>query len=131
MPQQGSYGFIVFEHSANNVRSFCDMAITTSGRWATHEPISGRVVPQFAGPGQSEAVFDMHLHMRLGIDVPDMLRRIRELPRRGVVAPLIVGNEPIHDHDWLMEVMEEKQVRHDPRGRVVYAIITATLREYN
>ena len=131
MPQIGSYGFIVFEHSAGNVQAFSDMAITTAGRWPVHEPVFGRVVPQFTGPGQSEAIFDMHLHERLGINVPEVLRRIREVPRRGMVAPLIVGNEPVHDHDWLMETMEERQVRHDREGRVMYAVITATLREYN
>ena len=131
MPMLGSYGDIVFEHSANNVRDFSDMAITTSARWPVSEPAYGMVRPQYSGAGQSEATFDMHIHAHLGVNVPEMLKTVAEKLRNGMVAPLILGDEPIHDHDWLFEQMEEKHIRRGRDGAVIYAVITATLKEYN
>ncbi|MDD4599615.1 hypothetical protein SDC9_04133 [bioreactor metagenome] len=126
----GSYGDVVFETSANLIRTFNGFKRQATARTATHEIIGKKPVTEFIGPGLEQISFSMRLDASMGITPVDELARLRNMRDQGITAQLIVNDQPITDNEWLIESLSEDWTHIDNNGRLVIANVDIALKEY-
>jgi hypothetical protein len=126
----GSFGDVIFEVSTRRVRTFDNFARGGSGRWAEHEIINQKPVPEFTGPGLEEISFSVRLDANMGVNPESELKKLREMRDTGKVADLIIGGEPISESMWVLESLREQHKVFSGNGRIIIATAELSLKEY-
>lgn len=126
----GSYGNVVFEVSGSKVRTFDNFTRSGAGRWANHDIISLKPMPEYVGPGQEEIRFSVRLDASLGVDPSSELQKLRDMRDTGTVSVLIVGGEPITNNLWTLESITENHKVFSGRGHLIKADAELMLKEY-
>lgn len=125
----GSLGTVIFEVSANKVKTFDEKKRSGSGRWAVHDIISKKPEPEFLGPGQEQISFTIRLSATSHINPDTELEKLRKMRDTGELSLLILGGKPVSQNFWLVESLDEDQ-RTFFQGRLMVAYVTVTLKEY-
>jgi phage protein U len=122
-------GDIVFEVSADKVRTWQELTRSGASRWAEHEVYAGKPVSEFLGPGNTQ----LHLSVRLDIDrgvVPrDELRKLRDARDTGAVLQFTVGGGLVGD--FKIDDLNETYRDISPKGVLRIAIVGIALKEYH
>jgi hypothetical protein len=124
----GALGDVVFEASAEKVRTWQDMKRSGEARWATHEVFAGKPVKEFIGPGLDTITLQVRLDARLGLVPLDEVKALRRLRDTGAVNQLTLGGELVGD--YTVKSLSEDQRRFDPAGVLVTVVVDLTLEEY-
>jgi len=126
--QLGSFGNIVFETSADLIRTWQQMSRKGSARFAEHVVAEGKPRLEFLGPGLEELTLAVRLDAQLGLDPASELESMRAVRDFGEEQSLVVGGMVIGK--FVLEEIGEEHRRHDGRGRLLLAEATLKLKEY-
>ena len=128
----GSFGPIIFMVSHQHTLTYSELEESTSGRWATHEPINDLPRSEFLGPGQDEAKLTIYLTPVLGTDPDVSWQILRALTRSGEHFPVILGGVPLNMADWYIDSIESSASHFNPPdGVILWREVTINIKEYN
>ena len=122
----------MFEVSDKQAQTFFELTQKSSGRWAEHEPIKGKPVSEFLGPGLDELEMKMTLSPMLGVDPKDTYEKIRERVRKGEYHPMIFEGKPLSGNMWyIKEITGETTEFAAGTGKFLWTELSLVIREYN
>lgn len=126
----GSLGNVVFEVSAEQVRTFDELERSSSPRLATHNRQGAKPVIEFLGPGLEDIPFKMSLSAYHGLNPTEEAEKLRTMRDEGQAVLLILGGKPQGEGYWLISSMSEKYKYVDNRGRPGVIDCSLSLKEY-
>lgn len=126
----GSFGDIIFEVSADKIRTFDGFSRESSDRWTNHEIIGQKPLSEFVSPGLDKISFTMRLDAQHGVNPRAEMEKLLEMSRKGEVAELIVGGKPLGVDKWKITGLSQKWNTVDNRGNLLAAELDVTLEEY-
>ncbi|MDY0063397.1 MAG: phage tail protein [Myxococcota bacterium] len=121
-------GSIVFEASADLVRTFGDAALKSSARWEAHEVIGRKPVQEYLGPALRTLGFAIRLDARLGVDPEAEAAALRDSVEQGEVLAFVLGGRPVGD--WFIKELSETWRHVMADGRVQVIVVELSLEEY-
>lgn len=124
----GVLGPIVFEVSAEKMRTWREAKRAASARWATQEVFEGKPVKQFIGPGLSKINLSVRLDIERGVIPRDEIRQMRLQMDTGAVLQFTVGGELVGD--FAINDVDEEWRHFSRTGVLLIADIALTLEEY-
>ncbi|MEC1744111.1 phage tail protein [Schinkia azotoformans] len=130
MAQIGQFGDVIFEVSSNKVLTLDEFSRGGSGRWADHEVIGKKPIPEFVGPGQEEVSFKIQLSAFLGIDPQKELEKLRRIRDKGETRGIILGSDFISKSLWRLESLQESHRVFDGKGRLISVSVDLKIKEY-
>lgn len=121
---------IPFLASSAIVRTFSGFSRNGEGRWENHEIIGEKPIMEFLGPGTESISFSMLLRADQGINPMKEIEKLQELRDKGTVFPLIIGNEPVGEHFWVLKSLSYDVNYWSRFGKAVSIEASVTLSEY-
>lgn len=121
---------MVFEVSADKIRTFDGFTRESSDRWAAHEVVGQKPLSEFVGPGLDRISFSMRLEAQHGINPRVEMDKLLAMSRSGEVAALIVGGKPLGVDKWKITGLTQKWNTVDNRGNLLVAVLDVILEEY-
>lgn len=127
--QLGTFGDIVFETSADRVRTWQELQRQGSARFAEHEVLHRKPRLEFLGPGLEAMTIKIRLDAQLGLDPLTEIDALRFLRDAGEEKVLIIGGQ-IFGRFVLADLTEEHR-RHGRDGVLLLAEVVLQLKEYD
>lgn len=124
----GSWGSVVFEVTADRLRTWTDMRRSGEARYAEHEVHLGKPLSEFLGPGLDQITFSVRLDAARGVDPADEIEELQEARDSGEVRTLLIADEVVFD--CTLRAMNEQHTRHDGKGGLLVATVELTFKEY-
>lgn len=121
---------IPFLTSGMLVRTFDEWTRGSEGRWAKHDLMGEKPVLEFLGPDVEEISFKMLFRSDLGVDPRAEIERLRQMRDEGAVFPLVLGNQTVGDHFWVLTSLSAQVTYWNKYGNPLSAEVSVTLREY-
>lgn len=126
----GALGDLIFETSANLIRTIGSMQSSGSARYATHDRHLGRGLAEFCGTDPEDITITVTLARWLGAEPENSLSLVRQYEREGTALPFILGGKTIGDYRWVITGHKVTVFAFDGRGGMAGADVTISLREY-
>ena len=127
----GSLGEIVFEVSAEKIRTIDNVKRKGSARWAVHEVVGKKPVREFIGPGLESYSFTIQFSVSLGLNPSEELQKLRDLRDEGKTIEFVLGGSPVSANSlWTVDDITETHRRHDAKGNLLFAEVEVSLTEY-
>lgn len=126
----GSLGPVVFTVSDKQVKTFDGLSRTESGRWAKHDIVGLKPVPEFLGPDLSSITFTIRLDAMLGTNPKVESNRLIKMSRDGRAYHFILGTHRFGVGKWSVQDVKIDFQRIDNRGNTLVAGLSITLEEY-
>lgn len=133
----------MFVTSRQYLITFDDYSRNAEGRWAKHDIIGQKPVLEFLGPDTEKISMKIQLRRDHGVNVENMLRRLREMRDTGEAFPLVLGSKVIGNLIkkyifkqsvtpglWVLKGLSE-DVKHWAGGNLYIVDATVTLEEYS
>lgn len=127
-PRTAGAPSVVFQASADLIRTWHDAKRTVAARWHEHEVHLAKPRSEFLGPGLDAITFSMRFDAAHGVVPRDELRDLRKLCGTGEILQFTIGGELVGDFT-LRDVADEWK-SFDARGVLLIAIASITLKEY-
>ncbi|ADE57230.1 phage tail protein [Aminobacterium colombiense] len=124
----GYLGDVVFETSADKVRTPENFQRQGDARFGTHEVAGQKPVLEFMGPGLDSVTMTISLRASLGVNPRGEIGRLRDMRDDGIYAPLILAGRPLGT--FVIESINETWSQIDNHGHLLRATVDLTLREY-
>lgn len=124
----GSFGDIVFEASADRVRTFDEMKRASEARYAEHAVIGGKPKLEFLGPGLETISFQVLLSSSLGVDPDKELDALSEIRDAGEIRRLVIGSKPLGK--FVLTSISANEGPRSNRGRPTWISVELSLKEY-
>jgi phage protein U len=126
----GSLGDVVFEVSSDAVKTFDDMSVQLSAKYAQHDIHGRKGLLEFTGLAPSTLSLKIHLSAALGIVPKEELTALRDMLKAGKAVPFILDGEPQGDGLWVIESLNENHKVINNAGALVLAEASLSLKEY-
>lgn len=126
----GSLGDVIFEVSSESVKTFDDLKMQLSAKFAQHDIHGGKGLLEFTGLGPTQLSFKVSLAASLGITPKDELAALREILEKGKAIPFVLDGEPQGWHLWVIENLSEDHKVLDKVGTLILAEVSLSLKEY-
>lgn len=126
----GSLGPVIFTVSEKQVRTLQGLTRTESGRWAKHDIVGRKPVPEFLGPDLSGVSFSIRFDIMLGMNPKKETNRLIGMSRDGKAYHFILGTHRFGVNKWSVQDVKVDFERIDNRGNVLIADVSITLEEY-
>ncbi len=126
----GVFGDVVFEVSADRVRTFDGLSRTSSERWETHSLIGLKPVSEFMGPGLDRVSFSMVFDAAHGTNPRKEMEHILDMSRNGQVNDLTVGGKDLGAGKWKITNLRQSWKVVDNQGNLLRAALDVELEEY-
>ena len=126
----GSFGAIVFEVSAERVRTFRDFQIQRSAKYTEHAIHGRKGLLEFTGLSASTASLNIRLDAGLGINPKEELKTLREVLTKHEALLFILDGEPQGDGLWVLESIGENYEIIDNHGTAIAVEVSIKLKEY-
>jgi hypothetical protein len=120
---------VVFEVSAEKVRTIHDMARSATARWAQHEIIGQKPTPEFTGPDADTISFSMRFDVSFGVNPKQEMDKLLIMCRSGQAETLIIG-EPLGVYKWVITSVRQNWLKTDGRGYPIVGVADVTMQEY-
>lgn len=137
----GYMGDIMFVTSRNYLMTFDDYARSSEGRWAKHDIIGQKPVLEFLGPDTEKISMKIQLRRDHGVNLENVLKRLREMRDTGETFPLVLGSkvignlikkfvlkQPVTPGLWVLKGLNE-DAKHWAGGNLYIVDATVTLEE--
>jgi phage protein U len=128
MAQTGSFGNIVFEASADRIKTWDRFKRQHKANFATHDVAEGKQKLEYTGFELRPIDLQVRLDARY-INPRQEIEALSEILESGEPQVLILGGKPYGEH--VLEDFSETWTHTDGQGRVLVARITLKLKEYN
>lgn len=126
----GCLGEIVFEVSANTVRTIDNVVWSGKARYSTHQRHLSNALTEFTGLEPDEIEFDIELSAFLGTNPLTEMVKIWTYQRNGTPLPLVIGEKPYGKYRWVIVTHSMKYKSYDPSGNVIRSTVSLSLQEY-
>lgn len=130
MAQVGALGDIVFQVSADTIKTINNVVWSGSARYAEHKRHLGDTAVEFTGLEADTISFDMMLSLYLGVDPMEDIEKIKAYERTGTALPFVLGDRSIGKYKWVIKSHKVQMQTFDGRGNVTVAIVSVELLEY-
>lgn len=126
----GSFGDIVFEVSAEKIRTFDNFVRSSAGRWSEHEVINQKPPSEFIGPGLDSISFSMRFDVQYGMNPRVEMEKLLIMERSGQAEILIIGGKGLGIDKWVITNLKQNWQTVDNQGNVLVGVAEVTLKEY-
>ena len=126
----GSFGEVVFEVSAEKVRTFRDFQIQRSAKYTEHAIHGRKGLLEFTGLSASTVSLNIRLDAGLGINPKEELSALHEILAKHEALPFILDGEPQGDGLWVLESIGENYDIIDNQGTFIAVEVSLKLKEY-
>lgn len=126
----GSWGPIVFEVSADLIRTFDSFTRSESTRWAKHDIHSKKTKAEFIGIDQGKITFTMKFSANFGVNPMDEIDKIVRANRSGEAHMLIVGGKRFGMGKYYISSINSNLNYWENRGKLLSGDVNLTLEEY-
>ena len=126
----GSFGEVVFEVSAERIRTFRDFQIQHSAKYTEHAIHGRKGLLEFTGLSASSASLNIRLDAGLGINPKEELNTLHEILTKHEALPFILDGEPQGDGLWVLESIGENYEIIDNHGTAIAVEVSIKLKEY-
>lgn len=130
MAMVGCLGEVVFEVSAETVRTINNVVWSGKARYATHQRHLGNALTEFTGLDPDGMTFDITLSAYLGTKPMDELAKLWTYQRAGTPVPLVIGTHAYGKYRWSIVSHTMRLQTFTPEGDVITATVSVTLQEY-
>ena len=126
----GSIGNLVFEASANLIRTFDSWTDQVSARIGSHEVGGSEPVLEYIGPGPRAIDISIALNASLGVDVESDISKAQEYCRTGQLLLIVIGGKPIGGAgaQWMIETVDASRSKFDSSGAAILADIGLSIK---
>lgn len=124
----GVFGPVVFQVSADLVRTWQEARRNGTARWAQHDVFSGKPKQEFIGPGLDTIDLVIRFDIELGVVPRDELRQLRDIRDSGVPQQFTVGGDLVGD--FVLRSIGEDWRHVSRNGVLVIAYGSISLEEY-
>lgn len=121
---------VVFEVSAETVRTLDNFQWSGSARYGVHQRHAGNALTEFGGLDPDQIAFDIAFLPELGTDPMAEIWRLWRLMRNGTTLPLTIGSHAYGRYRWTITSMNIKARYFDRNGDIYYAVVSLKLQEY-
>ena len=126
----GTFGPITFVVSDEEVKTFEDFNRSEKARWAKHDVIGKKPVPEFLGPDLGTISFKMRFDAMYGVKPRKEVNDLVTLTRDGEYHKLTIGGLAIGVHRWYISDVSQDWKKFDGKGNLLLAIVNVNLVEY-
>lgn len=126
----GALGEIVFEVSAETVRTLDNMTWAGKARWSTHQRHGGNALTEFTGLDPDEISFTMILSAYHGVNPMTELVKLWTYERTATPVPLVIGDKGYGKYKWSVTDHSAKHKAFTPDGKLSIAEVSVNLLEY-
>jgi phage protein U len=126
----GSLGLVVFEVSAEKVRTFDGLRRSGAARFAYHNRQGGKELPEFLGTSAESISFEIRLSAYEGVNPTEEVISLRTMRDAGEAVLFILDGVPQGEGYWVVENISEEHSYFDNRGRPTVITCALTLKEY-
>ena len=126
----GSFGDIIFETSDQRILTFTGMKLDAIGRWADHDRIGAKPMPEFIGPGLQSVSFTVDLNGNLGVKPREEMGLWLEYAESGFAEYLIINTTPLGSDMWIVKSVSQAWGMVLNAGELFSGKIDVTLGEY-
>lgn len=126
----GALGDIVFEVSAETVRTLDDMTWSGKARYVAHQRHGGNALTEFTGLDPDEISFTMVLSAFHGVNPMTELVKLWTYERNGKPVPLVIGDKAYGKFKWSITDHSAKHKVFTPSGTLAVAEVSVNLLEY-
>lgn len=126
----GSIGDIVFEVSAQLVRTFGEYSDSVAARISPHEVGGSLPVLEFVGPETRAIEISVQLNAAMGVDIETDIARAQEYCQGGKLLGIVIGGKPIGGAGakWLIESADSTRQQFDLKGVAILAELKLSLK---
>lgn len=123
----GTFGDIVFETSADRMRTWSRLTRKSGVRVAWHPVMGKKPVPEFIGPEADEVAMRVRFDVGLGVVPYQELARLQKVLDAGESRVLMVGGSALGR--FVLLKVNENWRRVDNTGRLLVASVSLSLKE--
>lgn len=128
MAQTGSFGDIIFEVSAELVKTWENLSSKRKASFATHELAGGRAKLEFTGLELQDLNFDVRLDAR-SVSPYRESNKLQAALEDGEPRVLILGGRP--RGEFVLQDITEQETHADAHGRTMISRLKLKFKEYN
>ncbi len=126
----GSLGDVEFEVSYEKVRTFNDLQVQRSAKFAEHNIHGRKALLEFTGFSPASLSLKVKISAALGIEPLEELNALREILNKHEAIPFILDGEPQGDGLWVLEGLDENYEIINNQGKFIEAEVSLKLKEY-
>lgn len=126
----GVFGDLVFEVSADKIRTFDELSRSAADRWETHAIIGIKPKSEFIGPGLDKISFTMIFDVSFGVDPRAEMDKVLLMSRNGQVNNLTIGNKGLGAYQWKITSVRQSWKVVDNQGNLLRGALDVELEEY-
>ena len=126
----GSLDDIEFEVSDEKVRTFRDLNLNKSAKFAAHEIHNKKALLEFTGFDADDLSLKIDINSALGVDVKEELDALHDLFNNHEAVPFILNGEPQGEGLWVLESLDEDFSMINNKGELVRVELSLKLKEY-
>ncbi|MDD2296579.1 MAG: phage tail protein [Sphaerochaetaceae bacterium] len=130
MAQVGCLGDIVFQVSANTIKTIDKLQWSGSVRYSEHKRHLTNTLTEFTGIDPDIISFEIILSVYLGVDPMKELSKIWEYERNGKAVSLVIGEKAYGKYRWTIQQHKIKFETYDKSGNLTGATVSVDLLEY-
>lgn len=126
----GSLGDVAFEVSSEMIRTFRDLQMQRSAKYAEHAIHGKKALLEFTGYAPISASLSIRIDAALGVNPKDELDALRKILAEHEAVPFILDGEPQGDHLWVLEGIDENYEVINNLGTAIAVEVSLKLKEY-
>jgi phage protein U len=126
----GSLGLVIFEVSAEKIRTFDGFKRSGSARFTYHNRQGGKELPEFLGPSAESISLVIRLSAYEKVNPTKEVATLRTMRDTGEAVLFILDGVPQGEGFWVIESLSEEHAHFDNRGRPTVITCSLTLKEY-
>lgn len=128
MAETGSFGDIVFQASADTVKTWDKLRRSRKASYAAHEVAEGKARLEFTGIDLQDVDLEVRLDARFANPAREA-EALLDVQAAGEPRPLILGGTPLGK--YVLQDVTERVERTDGKGRTLTSRVKLRFREYN
>ncbi len=130
MAQVGCLGDIVFQVSADAIKTINNVVWSGSARYSEHKRHLSNTLTEFTGLEADTISFEMVLSLYLGVDPMEDIEKIWAYERSGKALSLVIGEKSIGKFKWTIKSHKVQMETFDGKGNITGARVSVELLEY-
>ena len=121
---------ITFIVDDSTVRTFQNFERTVSGRWAVHNVIKKKPIPEFIGPDLSKQSMVIILDAAYGVNPRKVIEEIEKTVNKGIPRKFVIGGKQTGKNKVRIVEASEAWDKIIMNGKLVFAKVTLQIEEY-
>lgn len=124
----GSLGGVVFSVSTNRVKTFDDLKLSSSAKYASHNRHLKDTLLEFTGNEPDKITFTMTLSVFLGVNPKTEIATLKTAKRTGRIMHFVIGRQSYGN--WVITSLSVDYDRVDNKGNILAAKVSVSLTAY-